>query len=46
MKTFEVFYTDGNRRLFETENIAILIKMLVNEKRSENIIKIIEREGE
>lgn len=43
MKTFEVFYSDGNRRLLETENIVMLMKMLVNEKHSENIIEIKER---
>lgn len=43
MKTFEVFYSDGNRRLLETENIVMLMKVLVNEKRSENIVEIKER---
>ena len=44
MKTFEVFYSDRNRRLLETENIVMLMKVLVNEKHSENIIEIKERE--
>ena len=44
MKTFEVSYNDGNKRLLETENIIMLMKCLSNEKRSINITEIKERE--
>jgi len=46
MKTYEVFYSDGNRCLFETENIVMLMKALIEEEEeySKNIIKIEERE--
>jgi len=43
MKLYEISYTDGNKRLLESENIVMLMKCLINENKSKNIYKIKEK---
>ena len=42
MKTFRVYFQDGNRRLFEADNIVSVINFVVYEldENAENIIKV------
>lgn len=42
MKTFRVYFQDGNQRLFEADNIVSVINFVVYEldESAENIIKV------
>ena len=42
MKTFRVYFQDGNQRLFEADNIVSVINFVVYEldENAENIIKV------
>lgn len=42
MKTFRVYFQDGNQRLFEAENIVSVINFVVYEldENAENVVKV------
>lgn len=44
MRTFEVFYNNGNRKLFEVESMTELLQSLLAEGGSQYIYKIELRE--
>ena len=44
MRTFEVFYNNGNHKIFEAENITELLQFLLAESGSQYIYKIELRE--
>lgn len=42
-KTFEIFFNDGNKRLFETTDYPTLLLFLIENKLYKNVIDIKER---
>lgn len=42
-ETYEIFFKDGNRRLFEAENYEVLLLFLIENKLYEKVVDIKKR---
>lgn len=42
-ETYEIFFSDGNRRLFEAENYEVLLLFLIENKLYEKVVDIKKR---